>query len=171
MAVYKPQIKTNNGVVDLDIQAERALKDGNGDPISSTYVKSVNNTTPANGNIDIKGKYTLKQIWSGNQAVIPFSNMSENVSNTWLLVTLSENISEFNYTPTLKIPIYVIDGISESSNGGVWLYSTGQNKWLHLFVFTNSNELSARIVVCNGGTFGAIRNYNIIKVEKMEISG
>lgn len=56
MAVYKPQIKTANGVVDLDIQAERALKDGNGDTISSTYVKSVNNVTPdANGNVNVSG--------------------------------------------------------------------------------------------------------------------
>lgn len=54
MAVYKPQIKTENGMVDLDIQAEMALKDGNGDTISTTYVKSVNNTTPdANGNVNV----------------------------------------------------------------------------------------------------------------------
>lgn len=56
MAVYKPQIKTENGMVDLDIQAERSLKDGNGDTISTTYVKSVNNTTPdANGNVNVSG--------------------------------------------------------------------------------------------------------------------
>ena len=73
MAVYKPQIKTNNGMVDLDLQAERALKDGNGDTISSTYVKSVNNVTPdANGNVNVSGGSTPTLLWENSNPNVSF---------------------------------------------------------------------------------------------------
>ena len=79
MAVYKPQIKTENGMVDLDIQAERSLKDGNGDTISTTYVKSVNNVTPdANGNVNVSGGggSTITLLWQNGSPTSAFNGQS-----------------------------------------------------------------------------------------------
>lgn len=90
MAVYKPQIKTENGVVDLDIQAERSLKDGNGDTISTTYVKSVNNVTP-----DASGNVTINT--SGTTPTLLWQNGNPNVQFAAQSVLLSESLSNFQY--------------------------------------------------------------------------
>ena len=45
----------NDGTLqdDLECLSEYAKRDGNGNVISSTYVKTVNNTAPVNGNVTL----------------------------------------------------------------------------------------------------------------------
>lgn len=120
-------------------------------------------------NPKIKGTYTLKQIWSGNQSVIPYSQLSEAVSNTWLLFTVSG--SAFNYSFSEKIAVYFTNINDNCGNTLVWLYSTGQQKFAYLSVITYPSELSARIQRVDGGVWQQIENMNITKIEKMEITG
>lgn len=118
------------------------------------------------------GKYTLKEIWSGNGSLaVHYDWMSETPSNSLLLVTMSSTIPDLDYTPTIKIPIFITNTTDNNSNSGVWVYSTPNNKWIHAFVFSNNNELSGRYVLNNSGSWGTIQDFSIKKVEIIEIKG
>lgn len=161
MALYKPQIKTDNGAVDLLLEVERAVKDGDGNTISSTYVKSVNNTTPdANGNVNVNNKTLL------------WENLTPSVDFAGTVISLNSSLSNFAYLvihyledkqdsalQTIKIKLHSI-----TSGRAIarlhYLYSNGQ-KGCTRYLTYNSNT---KITVQDGYADGSLSNADLVPV-------
>lgn len=116
MALYKPQIKTDLGVEDLDLFAEKANKDGDGNVITSTY--ATQNTLKNTGvftamSVSSIGGSTNPQLsvrWyvSGIEGITaPFNGMKIAIkiprvgtSTAGAILSLNGNVND-NYHPVL----------------------------------------------------------------------
>lgn len=120
------------------------------------------------------GKLSLKQVWSGNNVEVQLSSLSESVNNSWILVSIQKNITEFgNYNFKGKLCLYVENGTTYTTSSGLFLFSTGSNKYslfsVNINPDVNEQTILGRIVTNNGGTWSNIAQVNITKVEKIEI--
>lgn len=153
MAVYKPQIKTENGMVDLDIQAERSLKDGNGDTISTTYVKSVNNVTPdANGNVNVSG--------GGGSPLDAYP-----VGSIYLSINSTSPASLFGGTWTQIKDVFLLgagDTYSNGATGGEATHTLTINEIPEIRILTGVNIVGSGVKVINSQTTNASDNTNSI---------